>query len=160
MLYLDSSALVKHYIREVGTESQNAKLRKEERAGFPMFTSVLSYAEIHAMIRRRLAEKLLSERETSQLQDQFDADWLYSFTAVELNAGVLVAIRDMFQHVYVRGADAVHLGSALWLRDSLRLSQRARSGSASNLVFACSDQLLNKAATHFGLEVFNPEKTK
>jgi hypothetical protein len=67
MRYLDSSALVKHYIKATGADSQNARLREEEETGFPIFTSVRSYAETHAMIRRNFTEKLLSERESTQL---------------------------------------------------------------------------------------------
>ncbi len=160
MLYLDSSALVKRYILETGTENLNAKLRVEEKTGSPVFTSVLAYAEIHATIRRRCEARLLSEKEASQIQDQFDADWLLTLTAIELSVDVLGTIRDVLKKVHLKSADAIHLASALWLQDSMKLGKRFGQNPKNSLVFVCSDRQLNEAALHFGLEVFNPEKTR
>ncbi len=160
MLYLDSSALVKHYIREIGTENINARLRREEGVGSPAFTSVLSYAEVHATIRQRLEGNFLSEKEASQLHDEFDADWLLTITHVELTHDVLGTIRDVLKKVHLKSADAVHLSSALWLQDTLKIGKRFGPNLTGPIVFACSDLQLNKAATHFGLEVFNPERAK
>jgi len=63
VLYLDSSALIKRYQNEQGTEALNARLRQEARDLRSVFTSVLTYAEIHAAFARRAREKLLSAEE-------------------------------------------------------------------------------------------------
>ncbi len=92
MLYLDSSALIKRYQNEQGTESLNARLREEAKGLRSVFTSVLTYAEIHAAFARRAREKLLSTEEAAAVQDEFDADWVLSIGPIELGTGVLVFV--------------------------------------------------------------------
>ena len=60
-----------------------------------MFTSVLTYAEIHAAFARRAREKLLSAEEAAAVQDEFDADWVLSIGPIELGTSVLVFVRDL-----------------------------------------------------------------
>jgi predicted nucleic acid-binding protein len=158
VLYLDSSALVKHYLQELGTESLKARLLEEEQKGFPLYTASISYAEIHASIRRRTEAKLLTEEIATQIQDQFDSDWLFTYTHIEMSAGVLGFIREVLKQVHVKSAGAIHLASSLWLKDTFRLKSQSRG--SNNVFFACSDRQLSKAMAHFGLEVFDPETTK
>src|SRR5437879_11791786 len=49
MLYLDASVLAKRYFTERGTDAVQTRFRSGER----IFTSVLSYAEIHAALGRK-----------------------------------------------------------------------------------------------------------
>lgn len=156
MLYLDSSALFKRYQIEQGTAALNARLRKETRGLRSVFTSVLTYAEIHATFARRARENLLSAGEAAALQDEFDADWVLSIGPIELGAGVLAFVRDAVRSFPLRGADAIHLASALWLRDMARLGVKSDQYTGP-LVFVSSDKQLAKAAAKSHLEVFNPE---
>ena len=156
MLYLDSSALMKHYQNERGTEAVDERLQVEFENSRHVFTSVLSYAEIHAIVARRVRERLLSAGEGAAIQDRFDADWVLGFTAVELDSYVLIFIRDLVKAHPLRGADAVHLASALWLRDMVRVGGKlARPGE--QITFASSDKQLITAAQQHDLEIFNPE---
>jgi len=156
VLYLDSSALFKRYQNEQGTAALNARLRKEAKGLRSVFTSVLTYAEIHAAFARRAREKLLSPVEAAVVLDEFDADWALSISSIELGTGVLVFVRDLVKRLPLRGADAIHLASALWLRDMARLGMKVDQYTGS-LVFVSSDQQLVKAAANSHLEVFNPE---
>jgi len=88
--------------------------------------------------------------------DEFDADWALSISSIELGTGVLVFVRDLVKRLPLRGADAIHLASALWLRDMARLGMKVDQYTGS-LVFVSSDQQLVKAAANSHLEVFNPE---
>ncbi len=152
MLYLDSSALFKRYQNEPGTQALNARLREESKGIRSVFTSVLTYAEIHAVFARRAREKLLSAEEAIK----FDADWVLSISPIELTTGVLAFVRNLVKGFPLRGADAIHLASALWLRDMARLGMKADQ-YAGPLVFVSSDKQLAKAAAKSHLEVFNPE---
>ena len=156
MLYLDSSALFKRYQNEQGTAALNARLRKEARGLRSVFTSVLTYAEIHVAFTRRVREKLLSAGEAAALQDEFDADWALSIVPIELGMGVLVFVRNLVRGFPLRGADAIQLASALWLRDMARLGMKTDQYSGP-VVFVSSDKQLAKAAAMSHLEVFNPE---
>ena len=158
MLYLDSSALVKHYQAERGTDAIDAKLEEEARNLRLIFTSVLTYAEVHAVVARRTREKRLSSREAGDIQDRFDADWLFSFSQIDLNVKVLGFVRKIATDFPLKGADIVHLASALWLRDTARLGVKPDQYSGS-LVFASSDAQLLKAAAKHQLEIFNPGTT-
>jgi predicted nucleic acid-binding protein len=156
VLYLDSSALMKHYQNERGTDAFDERLRAEFDNSRHVFTSVLSYAEIHAIVSRRVREKLLSADEGAAIQDRFDADWVLGFTAVELDSYVLIFIRGIVKAHPLRGADAVHLASALWLRDMVRVGGKlARPGE--QIIFASSDKQLITAAQQHDLDIFNPE---
>ncbi len=156
VLYLDSSALFKRYQNEPGTQALNARLREESKGIRSVFTSVLTYAEIHAVFARRAREKLLSAEEAITVQDEFDADWVLSISPIELTTGVLAFVRNLVKGFPLRGADAIHLASALWLRDMARLGMKADQ-YAGPLVFVSSDKQLAKAAAKSHLEVFNPE---
>ena len=156
MLYLDSSALIKRYQNEPGTEALNSRLRQEAKGLRSVFTSVLTYAEIHATFARRVREKLLSPVEAAALQYEFDADWVLGIGPIELGTGVLVFVRDLVRGFPLRGADAIHLASALWLRDTASLGMKVDQYTGP-LVFVSSDKQLAKAAAKSHLEVFNPE---
>ena len=155
MLYLDSSALIKRYQNEPGTDALNARLQEEARGRRAAFTSVLTYAEIHAALARRARDQLLSPEEAAVISDEFDADWVLSLGPIELGTNVLGFVRDIVRGVSLRGADAIHLASALWLRDMARLGVKADQYTGP-LVFVCSDKQLARAASKHKLEVFDP----
>ena len=155
MLYLDSSALIKRYQNEPGTDALNARLQEEARGRRAAFTSVLTYAEIHAALARRARDQLLSPEDAAVISDQFDADWVLSLGPIELGTNVLGFVRDVVRGVSLRGADAIHLASALWLRDMARLGVKADQYTGP-LVFVCSDKQLARAASKHKLEVFDP----
>lgn len=155
MLYLDSSALIKHYQKEIGTDALDEKLKLGTESSKETFTSVLTYAEIHAIVARRIREKLISAREGSVVHDAFDRDWIAGFTAVELSGRVLSLIRKTVEAHALKGADAVHLASALWLRDIAPTKNQGPQGR--QIIFASSDRQLIKAARQQDFAIFNPE---
>ena len=159
MLYLDSSALIKRYQNEQGTDALNGRLQEEAKGLRSVFTSVLTYAEIHAALARRAREKLLSPEEATAVQDEFDADWVLSIGPIELGTNVLGFVRDIVRGFPVRGADAIHLASALWLRDMARLSMKVDQYTGP-LVFVSSDKQLARAASKHKMEVFDPASAK
>jgi uncharacterized protein len=155
VLYLDSSALIKRYQNERGTEALNTRLQEEAKGLRSVFTSVLTYAEIHAALARRARENLLSPEEAAVVQDEFDADWVLSIGPIELGTNVLGLVRDIVRGFALRGADAIHLASALWLRDMGRLGLKVDQYTGP-LVFVSSDKQLVRAASKHKMEVFDP----
>jgi uncharacterized protein len=152
VLYFDSSALIKHYVQERGSEEVGKNLRDEEEASRPVFTSVLTFAEIHAALARRAKDRSLSAEAFVRARTSFDSDWVSGLSAVDLGLGVLNIVRNTVDQFALRGADMVHLASAIWLRDSA-----GGTKSGNELVFFSSDRLLARAAAGCGLEVLNPE---
>jgi predicted nucleic acid-binding protein len=159
VLYLDSSALIKHYQSERGTDSLDARLDEEARNFRSPFTSVLTYAEVQATFARRRREGFLSAAEFGEVQDRFDADWVLSITPIDLNTNLLGFVRNIVSEFPLRGADAIHLASVIWLRDVARLGVNVGK-YAGPLIFASSDKQLAKAALKHQIEVFDPEKTR
>jgi predicted nucleic acid-binding protein len=156
VLYLDSSALIKHYLLERGRWRLEARLKQETDAGAPIFSSVLTYAEIHAVLARKNRDDERSESEAAKIHDQFDGDWILTLSPVEISSGVLGFVRDIVKVSPLRGADTLHLASALWLRDMTRIGLKP-GGRSGSLTFVSSNKQLLAAAEKQKIQVFNPE---
>jgi predicted nucleic acid-binding protein len=140
ILFLDTSVLVKLYIAEPGSE----RMREAAGQGEPVAVSVLAFAEIHATFSRRRREELLMDAELEQLRLGFANDW-DELKQVPVGAAVLRLVPDLCKNHPLRGADAVHLASALLLHQE-----------GLEVRFACSDRHLLAAAAAEGLATFNP----
>jgi predicted nucleic acid-binding protein len=140
ILFLDTSALVKLYIAEPGSE----RMREAAGRGEPVVVSVLAFAEIHATFARRRREELMTDTELERLRLDFANDW-EELKQVPIGAAVLKLVPGLCGHHPLRGADAVHLGSALLLHQE-----------GLEVTFACSDRRLLEAAAAEGLLPFNP----
>ena len=70
---------------------------------------------------------------------------------IDLGPGVLSIVRGVVDQFVLKGADVVHLASAIWLRDLAALNVKEA------VFFLSSDKKLVKAAAKSRLEVFNPE---
>ena len=139
ILFVDTSVLVKLYIAEPGSERMRESAAQEVRIA----ASVLAFAEIHATFARRRREALLLAPELEELLLRFADDW-EELLQVPVGAEVLAFIPELCKRHPLRGADAVHLASALLLRQELEV------------LFACSDGSLLAAAAAEGLAIFNP----
>lgn len=140
ILFLDTSALVKLYIAEPGSE----RMREFVARGEPVAVSVLAFAEIHATFRRRKREELLQSAELEELQLGFADDW-EELTQIPVGSAVLKLVPGLCERHPLRGADAVHLASALLLHQE-----------GLQVTFACSDRHLVGAAAAEGLDTFDP----
>jgi predicted nucleic acid-binding protein len=157
VLYLDSSALIKRYVKELGTERMAALLALETSAGRAVFTSVVTYTEVHRALARRMKERSLSRPAFFLARRACEEDWLYGLAAIELGSSIFGFIPDIVEKYPLKSSDSVHLAAALWLRDSFRLS--AKMGpKGSEVSFVTSDQTLEIAAASSGLVVINPER--
>ena len=138
ILYLDTSALVKLYVRETGTAVMQAHASNAEA----LATSVVAYAETRAAFARLKHSGLSSEAKHQQRLRQLDHDW-DALLKVELAPDVLRSAGDLAEIYGLRGFDAIHLASALWLK--------ARVSAAVD--FAVFDRRLAVAADKAGLTV-------
>jgi uncharacterized protein len=150
VLYADTSALIKYYLQEAGTDAVQKKIKEESSRGAGVFISDLGYAEILAAFSRRLREKLLRQDEADALTVRFEGDWESTVNRVELSTAVLAYVPGLLKKHPLRGADVVHLASALWLRDASRL------GRAGMFEFTATDKQLRGAAIAESLAVFDP----
>jgi len=151
VLYFDSSALIKHYVQETGSQSIGHRLEAEQKASRPVFTSVLTFAEIEAALSRRAKDNSLAPREYLRARTKFESDWVLGLSPIDLGPAVLTIVRSVVDQFVLKGADVVHLASAIWLRDLAPLHVKEA------VLFLTSDKQLLKAAANSHLEFFNPE---
>lgn len=144
MIYWDASALVKKYFREDGSGAVLDRLKGDPVAA----TSALSYAEIHAVFARKRRERGAAPGALQRRAQSFDGDW-ESLIVVRIGDALLPMVRDVLGRHPLRGADAVHLASALFL---------ARQTRTPALCFACADERLLEAAAAEGLGAWNPAR--
>jgi uncharacterized protein len=109
--YLDTSALVKRYVSEPGSTSVRPLFRTKDVA-----TSRIAYAEIAATMSRLAREAALAESARDAILERLDADFA-AITIVEIRAALMRRVSNLVARRPLRGYDAVHLASALALRD-------------------------------------------
>ena len=152
MLYLDSSALVKRYVQEKGSKAVTSRFERGET----IYTSVLSFAEVHAAIGRKYREKNLKASEKEKLVYEFQADWFFSLNILEFTTTTMLALPSLCEQYSLKASDAVHLSAAFWLKDAIRVHAKGFDDSGNIVEFGVSDRRLGEAALKCGFQVFNP----
>lgn len=157
MLYADSSVLVKRYLEERGSQELNAKIAETTNASLRVLTSVLTFAEVHAALARKLQERPpLRATEYHWATTRFNSDWRIYLTRVLLTSVVLDLIPALSKKHFLRGSDVVHLASALWVRRRFEFDSSPEL-LPERLILATSDRQLARAAEYEQFEVFDPE---
>lgn len=141
MIYFDSSALVKRYIEEQGSDKVNALLKDGSYA----VVSRLAYPEILAAITRRHKAGDIETCGFERIKKAFKADWAF-LAVVEMHKELFQSIDEVIARHALKGADSIHLSTALWLKKTTK----------RNVVFVASDLELLKAAKAEKLEICNP----
>lgn len=156
ILYLDTSALVKLYVVEGGSEDVGVGVRNASRIA----TSAVGYPEARSTFARLEREGEITPEERRYIVADLDADWE--------RLGVLDVTRNLSrfcgylaQKHGLRGFDAVHLGSAVAVRVASEVKREAdhqRTGSevaVEEVFFYTYDQRLKRAARR-ELRVYEP----
>lgn len=142
--YFDASALVKRYATEQGTDLVLALLQRAAN----VYIASVAYAELIIAFRRKRDEGTLQGEQLVQLLRDLDTEW-EGLDRVDLTDAVLHLVRDNCRFYPLRALDAVHLASALFLR---------QEGMAFE--FVCSDQRLKDAASTEGFDVIDPAEVE
>jgi len=132
VIYWDTSALVKQFLAEVGTEEVLA-LRTQD---LPHATSMITYSETFSALRRRARERFLSVARYRTAMDLFKRDWP-AFVRVQLDEEIIMLSAKLIERHPLRTLDAIHLASVLQLQQLV--------GEPS--LFVSSDSQLLQAAT-------------
>lgn len=114
ILYLDSSALVKRYVAEPGSDDV-LSLMTEARAAA---TSLIARSEISAALAKAVRLKVLSRNDATTALQVFRSQWP-DIIRVQLTE-TLVAEADALAWTHaLRGYDAVHLASAIFWQETI-----------------------------------------
>lgn len=114
IVYLDTSALIKLYIKEQGSELVRQMLHSAELVA----TSKIAFVETRAALARLMRENLLEDQECLVVKKVFQQDWA-KFLVVELTDTLIKMGGELAEKHALRGFDAIHLASALLLKTQL-----------------------------------------
>ena len=135
--YFDSSSIVKWFFDEPFTEL--AKDIKDKAK--IVVTSLLAFPEVLSAINRACREGRCLESEMELVRNEFLFIWP-NFQWIRVNEDLMQQAGELIFKHNLRGFDAVHLASALLLK---------QEGRGIDLFFSCFDQHLNQAARKEGL---------
>lgn len=136
ILYLDASALVKLFV----AEGRSREVQAVARVAGICATSRIAYVECLAALARREREGAEAGR-VQEVRERFMTHWP-EFMVVELSLGVLTRSGGYARDYGLGPCAAIHLASAMEVRESM-----------PDLVFACFDEALNQAAAGLGLRL-------
>ena len=141
MIYLDSSALVKRYTEEAGTDFVKSILTTNGL----ITTSKLTYPEILSALMRKVRSGEIEKKTFNGILDKIDKDWDH-ILVLDFHNDLLPIVKTLIEKHPLKAADAIHLSSALWLKLSSKV----------DVTFVASDSNLLKAAGAEKLQVMNP----
>ena len=143
-VYLDTSALIKLYVEEEGTE-QVVEATQDAADGRVIIVD-LTPLEARSAIRRREREGDISATDADRVLRQIENDCSMSFLMQPSTTAVIEeAVRLIDRHP-LRAYDALQLAGCLVVRD----------GMPGPVTFVCADTRLCDAAGLEGLETLNP----
>ena len=145
LLYLDTSALVKIYISERGSERMMELASGDANS---LATCAITQVEFHSAVDRRRRMEDLDEDEAERAVERFNMRFRSAFFRHAVDDQTLDLACALVHRYALRAYDAVQLAACLFL---LRLSAR------DDLTFISADRRLLTAARAEGLAVLNPE---
>ena len=145
--YCDSSALVKLYVDEDGSD-QMRRLRSDRST--VLYTARISAVEIAAAAFRRCRNGSLTRAQAVSVVLDSRSDITERMNAIEVNASLVEMAIALTSGQALRGYDAVQLAAAL------QVQHLRRSLGHSELTFVSGDARLNAAAVAEGLTALEP----
>jgi uncharacterized protein len=139
-LYLDTSALVKLYAEEDGSDLVRQGIRDSDLIA----TSLMAYAETRSALARKSRSREISRAAFTTCKREFDRDWL-RLQRLPVDELLVRKAGEFAEQHALRALDALHLASADSIQAALRVP----------VTFACFDDVLNKAAEARGFELIS-----
>ena len=144
LLYVDTSALVKIYIDERGSEGMRELASSD--VGHRLATCSLTQVEFHSAIWRRRRVGELDGEAAKQAAELFDSQFRAKFLRRLINDWTLDLASELAARRPLRAYDAVQLASCLAMEEDMREPS----------VFISADRQLLAAAKAEGLSVLDP----
>lgn len=145
--YCDSSALVKLYVRERGTDWMRAALLDH---GCVLYTARVSAVEIVAALSQRRRGGSAPEEAVAAALSELRSDLAERVHLVEITEELAELAMALAERLPLRGYDAIQLAAAL------ELERVRRALSLSAVTFVCADGRPCAAAQSEGLPVVDP----
>jgi uncharacterized protein len=144
LYFLETSALVKLYVQELGTDRL---LQLASPAAGNQF-AILSVAQVefHSAVRRRMREGDIEETAANHILENFGVHISTRLMRQLVNDNVLDLACELIGRYPLRAYDAIQLAGCL----ALRLA------APEPPVFSCADRRLLEAAANEGLDCMDP----
>lgn len=139
ILFCDTSALIKLYIVEEGSDALKTQLSSAEAVA----VCRIAWAEAHAALSRRAREVPQDALVVEQAKAALATDWPH-FVVLEIDQALVERAGEYADTFALRGYDSIQLAAAY---ETGRISQLP-------IFFACFDIRLNKAARLLGMSCF------
>jgi predicted nucleic acid-binding protein len=146
--FLDSSALVKRYVPEIGSAWIQAIAFPD--TGNLIIISRITWIEVLSALARRQREGSLSDTDVNLIIQQFRFDLNNQYQVVEFNQALAESAGQLVNQYPLRAYDAVQLASVL------RIQPIFASATSTSLVFLTADDRLLTIAQTAGLLSDNP----
>lgn len=147
IVYCDTSVLIKLYVEEAHSSSVTKALAGADAIA----TSLLAYPETRATLARAHRDKRLGLSDFRQTLAQFQQDWA-SYMVLDTHHTLMLHAGELAERHALRGADAIHLASAIQLMHDIQ-------SSSTPMTFLAFDVPLTRAAAreHFPLHSLSPK---
>lgn len=138
ILFFDTSALIKKYIFEEGSNKVDKLMEKADT----VIVSAITEIETHSAFKRLLTEKAISDNDYKTLINEFNIDYPY-FTHIFFDSAIASNAKILIEKYQLKTLDSIQLGTAILLKNDI------------DYFVACDYKLL-KAGTKEGLKIINP----
>lgn len=146
--YLDTSALLKQYVTEAGSDWTRRCLGHPDLEA--IFLSALTAVEAACAFARRLREGTLTPFHHSRIVTAFDFDLQHRYHLMDVTPDTISSARLLARQHPLRAYDAAQLSTALLLNRDLL------SYGRETLTFICADARLLEIAETEGMRTENP----
>jgi uncharacterized protein len=137
-LYLDTSALVKLYAEEPGSDAVRQAIADSDL----ITTGQISYVEARSALARKSRRGEIARAALQRCKREFEQDWI-RLHRLPVDEVLIRKAGDLAERHALRALDALHLAAADSLQALVRVS----------VTFACFDRALNEVAEACGLKV-------
>jgi hypothetical protein len=150
LFFLDSSALVKRYVTEVGSDW----IRSLTHPSTPnqLIIARITWVEVLSALARRRREGSVAADDVAQAMQAFRYDLDMQYQIVELDAALADTAGDLVAQHPLRAYDAVQLASALQIERDLVQAEMP------TLIFLTADERLAEIARAEDLLTDNPNQ--
>jgi len=122
--YLDTSALIKRYVDETGSDWLRATCNTQPPPSVIVVHLII--VEMTSALARRTREGTLTPEEYAQIQAAFRSDCLHEYEIVNAVGGVIDQARRLLEKYPLRAYDAVHLATGIVSNQRLLINGLSR----------------------------------
>lgn len=137
-LFFDTSALIKKYVTEEGSDKVDALMNKAES----IIVSAITEIEAYSTFKRLLIENAINESDYKTLINEFEIDYPY-YSHIVLDDLITSNAKSLIDKYQLKTLDSIQLGTAVLLKDEIDY-------------FVVCDAKLVKAGKKERLKIINP----